>query len=77
MGMNNIWDIVIKNKDGLIGARCTEKMRAGDNLIAAGKAIDELMPIVDGDELPKTNARFEELITAGEKAERKQKEDPK
>lgn len=77
MGMNKIWDKVIKNKDGLIGARCTEKMRAGDNIIAAAKAINELMPIVDVDDLPKTHTAFEVLIKAGEKAERKQKEDIK
>ena len=72
MGKNKIWDKVIKDRDGFIGARCMEKMREGGNIIAAGKAIAGLMPIVDGDELPKTNARFEELITAGEKAEKKE-----
>jgi hypothetical protein len=75
MGKNEIWDKVIKDRDGFIGAKCNEKMRQGGNIIAAGKAIAGIMPIVDGDELPKTNARFEELITAGEKAERKKKEE--
>ncbi len=72
MGKNETWNKVIKDRDGFIGARCNEKMREGGDIIAAGKAIAGLMPIVDADELPKTNARFEELITAGEKAEKKE-----
>ena len=72
MAKNQIWSQVIKKRDGFIGAQCSQKMREGRDIITAGKAIAGLMPIVDADELPKTNSQFEILIESGKKAEKKE-----
>ena len=71
MDTNEFWKKIIVERDGFIGAKCDEKMRQGGDIILAGKAVDKLMPIVDSDILPKTNARFEMFIAAGVKAEKK------
>ena len=71
MDTNEYWKKIVIGRDGFIGAKCDEKMRQGGDIILAGKAIDKLMPIVDGEILPKTNARLESFVAAGVKAEKK------
>jgi hypothetical protein len=74
MDTNEYWKKIVIGRDGFIGAKCDEKMRQGGDIILSGKAVDKLMPIVDGEILPKTNARLESFVAAGVKAEKKKVE---
>jgi hypothetical protein len=65
------WHKIAKNKDGFVGAEMGNKIRAGGNLIENAKIVDNLMPFVDEEIFPKTNARLEEIVKRGEKEAKK------
>ena len=73
-GVSEIWNSTCLRVDGFLSDQVTRKIRSGDDLILAGSTIEKLMPILNPENFPKTNASFENIISAGVK-EKKAKED--
>ena len=71
---DELWSEIIKSKDGFIGAQCGEKIRKGGDIITLGQLVERHSPLVDKEVLPTTNTRFEEIISAGKKEEKKNSE---
>ena len=62
MKSDDLWYKIVKQMDGFLGAECSQKIRSGDDIIRLAETVKKYHPIVDKEELPKTNARFEEII---------------
>jgi len=76
-GLSDKWEKPLKSSDGFISDRVSRKIRSGDDIIASGILVEKMMPIINAEMFPKTNAQFENIISAGEKAKKKAEVDKK
>ena len=68
MQSDDLWNEILRKRDGFIGAECGRKIRRGGDIIVLGQLVERHSPLVDKEVLPTTNTRFEEIISAGKKA---------
>jgi hypothetical protein len=66
------WIKPVTGADGLISDRVYQRIRAGEDIIMAGRKVNRLMPIVNPERLPKTHARFEAIVSRGRKDSKKE-----